>query len=286
MALPPNDIPKGELFRRLSETPRPSEVVDFPRRDPESGKPICQVRLTVLNGGEYDQARFKAEQWVKKKLGGGEQIGEISRQVMGDRVAKEILAMATVTVNPLEGSDNTDEGPRYGRMFITADEVDALTSDELTVLWMAQQAVQNKYGPYEGNLETEEQVTAWMRALTEGASAIPLVQLSWHQLVELTSWLADRAYCLSAILHSQHSNLPASLSAALTNLDIGTISFTALPATATRIGLSRQELGLQDLPMTSGATQAPELPRMLPNDPIDIKTAARILEDLYKSGKI
>lgn len=152
---------------------------------------------------------------------------------------------------------------------------------------MMHQMVQHRYGPYEGNLETEEQTTAWMRRLAEGASALPLGRLGWHHLVELTTSLAERAYTLSAILDGLSSNLQHTSAACLKSWDIGTTSFGALPASATRIGLTKADLGISETPEFAGVSEA-ELEAMmapqLPDRPVTPAEAAELARTLFRHG--
>lgn len=289
MAFPPNEVPATDLFLKLSAPERPSEVIDFPRRDPYTREPIGQIRVQVLNMAEYDEARIKAQQWITEKRRIGKELleGVAMKEVLGDRVAKELLCLACLSVEPIKGSEQTGF-PKYLRHFRTADDVDVLRADELEALWMTLQMVQRKYGPYEGNLDSPDQVTAWMRRLVEGGSALPLGALGWHLLVELTMLLAERAYTLSVILDSQSSNLPNTLAAPLNNWAIGTSSFGRLPASAIQIGLSDEDLGIE--PLTEEKKNlmvkqiAENLAPSLPDRPIDVKEAAELFQKMFKNG--
>ena len=53
-------MPASELFLKLMETPKPSMVVDFPRIDHVTEKPVAQVRIEVLSHDQHDQARQRA----------------------------------------------------------------------------------------------------------------------------------------------------------------------------------------------------------------------------------
>jgi hypothetical protein len=283
---PPEDVQASELFRKLSEAPRPSEVVDFPRRDPVTKLPVAKVRIQVLNLDEHDEARIKADVWLreKKRIDKSLLEGKGIQQVLADRVARELLAMACLSVNAIPGTE--DQGkPKYARQFITADQLAFLMPDELEALWMMHQMVQHRYGPYEGNLESDEQTTAWMKRLAEGASALPLGRLGWHHLVELTTSLAERAYTLSAILAGQSSNLPPTLAASLKNWGIGTTSFGVRPASATSIGLTEADLGISESPEFAGVTEE-ELEAMmapkLPDRPVTPAEAAELARTLFR----
>lgn len=285
MAFPPTDIPATELFLRLSANTRPSEVVDFPRRDPITREPVGKVRVQVLNLAEHDEARLKAQHWIieKKRITRDQLDAAGIREVLGDRVAKELIAMSCVSVDPIKDTAETGK-PRYLRHFRSADDVDILMADELEALWMTYQMVQRKFGPYEGNIETAEQASAWMKRLVEGGSALPLGVLGWHHLVELTMLLSERAYVLSAILATQSSNLPSGLLARLNSWDIGTSSFGALPASAIEIGLQSSDLGGEEhappvVPVDNAAALAPTLP----DRPLSTAEAAETFKRMFKA---
>lgn len=293
MAFPPTDVSSTELFLKLSAPTRPSEIVDFPRRDPVTRLPIGKVRIQVLNLSEYDEARIRAQHWLveKKRIAKDQLDGQAVKEVLGDRIAKELISMACLSVEPIKNTEETGF-PRYMRHFITADAVDVLTADELEALWMTLQMIQRKYGPYEGNLDSPEQTTAWMKRLVEGGTALPLGALGWHHLVELTISLAERSYTLSAILASQSSNLPSTLAAPLSNWDIGTSLYGKLPASAIEIGLREADLGLSEGRAAEQVEEAiadaearldAQMAPTLPDRPITTAEAADMFKQLFKN---
>lgn len=284
MAHPPTDIAPEDLFRILSTPPRPSEVVDFPRHDRKTGLPVAKIRISVLDLDQHDQARIDADLWLKSRLSKELADGRGVAEVLNDRVAREILSQACLSVNPIGGEGS--ENPSYARIFPRADDLGRLLPDELETLWMTQRMIQTRYGPFERSFESDEEITAWMRRLVEGASKLPLGQAGWHLLVALNMSLAERAYTLSAILNSgQCSNLPPTLVARLTAWGIGTGSFGKLPPSAAAIGLGRSDLGLVDeVPFDADAFAAALAPK-LPSHPIDTEKAAEMARDLFRHGE-
>jgi hypothetical protein len=263
MALPPTDVSASELFRKLQQAPRPSEVVDFPRKDGE-GKAIAQVRIQVLTQEQHDEARERALHYLTKKRGiSREDLStELMRQEMADAAVKEVLALACLTVEPLP---NTDP-PRYGRQFPDGPSIGkTMTADEIGVMFTQYEMVQNRFGPYEGNVNTEDELNAWIKRLADGANAYPLAQCDWHQLVALTMSLARRSYTLSEILESQFSTLPDTSKSDLESLGIGTGYFGAQPADS----------------IPGGATSD----RPEPDEPITVEQAAEIAKKLHKHGR-
>lgn len=283
--LPPSDVKASDLWLKLNETPRPSEIIDFPRRDPSTGMPVGRVRLQVLQMEQHDQARINAHKWLAetKKMPPKEYDGPTLREVYGDRTAREILAMATLTVEPIPGSEQTGR-LHYNRIFHSADDLDILSADELTVLWTAWEMVQHKYGPYEGNLNGVDDENAWIKRLVEGGSAYPLASLSWHQLVELVLTSAQRSYTLSAILASLGSSLPDTLAVPLQSWGIGTSSFGVLPESAEAIGLTHEAIGLDeaDVPVTQAELDAYN--QVMPNRAITAEEAAEMAKALFKNS--
>jgi len=237
MSGPPNDVEPSELWRRLNESPRPSEVIDFPRKD-ANGKPLSRVRIQVLRMLEHDQARIRAHEWLKnKKIPAKEFEGITIREVYGDAVARELLAMACVSDEPIKGTEDSG-APKYARLFRSGEDMETLTADELVVLFTAYEMCQRKFGPYEGNIESEEELNQWVARLAEGGNRFPLAQLSWHQLVELTMLLSERAYCLSALLDYQSSSLEGISESLQKKWAIGTGFFGRLRASVIKHGLN------------------------------------------------
>ena len=236
MAGPPKNVEAKDLFQKLCESPQPSDVVDFPRKDDE-GNPVFRVRIMVLGMEEHDQCRVFAMKRLKKKLriedgASAEQLAEMStdimREVLGDMVARELLCMACHTEDPIEGIEPT----QYGRIFLTPERITEarVTADELTTLFAAYNLIQNKWGPFEATIANEAELNHWIDTLARGSSAYPLAQRSSHQLVELTMSLARRASTLSDLLVSQWKDLPPTLRSDLDELDIGIGSHGEEPA--------------------------------------------------------
>jgi len=215
---PHTDIPASDLWQKLSETPRPTEVVDFPRAD-SRGNPIGKVRIQVLRMEEHDRARLTAQKKLRdnaralgfERLESADMDSPGVREVLGDMTARELLAMACLSdVSMSEDASS----PFYPRIFPSAEGLSkVLSADETAVLFSLFTIVTNKFGPFENNIEGDED--AWIRRLAEGGDAFPLVSLPWPQLVRLTSLLAGRISTLYRILGSQWESLPDGSKSAL-----------------------------------------------------------------------
>lgn len=226
---PPADVSAKDLFLKLSE-PKPSEVVDFPRKN-HAGKPVAQIRIQVLSMKEHEQARVEAHRKLKSRyaLKEDDMNGLTMREVHGDAVAREVLATACRMVEAIEGTEESDTGVRYPRAFRDAEQInDELTANEILILFNSYLQVQEKYGPFETQIETAEDVNKWIQRLEEGGSELPLLALSLPQLVRLTSLLGVRTSSLYRVLATQWESLPDTLRSTLLN-SFGDISSFGRP---------------------------------------------------------
>jgi hypothetical protein len=202
------------------EVPRPSEVIDFPRKD-EAGNPIAKIRIQVLTSEEHDKAREDAHARLKKKgITNDDMSAPAIREVLGDAIAKELIAMSCLTANNQSGDPDR---PLYGREFRNANDVGKLGADEILVLFNTYHLVQHKYGPIERNL-SESDVDAWIVRLQEGAAEFPLLNLALPQLVLLAQSLARRHYTLCLTTASLLKSLPDTSAALLEPFLTGIIS--------------------------------------------------------------
>lgn len=223
--MPPGDMEPSELFLKLQQRPRPSDIVDYP--DPAMGK----LRIQVLTMAEHDSARLRAYESIAKKLK-PEDRGQsvIQEGVYADAVAREALCLACVTVKPIR---EDAEVPTYSRIFPDADSIARLLpSREVGALFHCYEMIQQRIGPVEREIMSTEEETAWILKLGKGAAAYPLVRLRWLQLVDLTTSIAERVCSLSDYLESQLSNLPPTLVSDLKAWHIGTGSFGQPAATS------------------------------------------------------
>lgn len=221
---PPGDVAPSELFAKLLERPFPSEVFDFPRSG--AGK----IRIRVLSQEDQDRARVTAHKKLRerhKDIPGAELEGMVMREVVGDAIAREIIAIACLT----EKSALNDHlgNPVYGRIFPDGDSVSKLMPDEIAVLWRAWQLVQRKFGPLPSTVDP----LAWIRILKEGATALPLARLSSPDAVELIMSCAELMSSLFETLESRFATLPQPLQSELTKYRLGTGYWSAPPEKST-----------------------------------------------------
>lgn len=238
MAMPPEDLSPDELWARMQEVPRPSEVVDFPRKDPATGRPLSKIRIQVLTETEHTRARIEGRKRIMEKYGvqSNQLDDSVMREVVSDACAREALKLACLSVKPISAPDA--KTPRYAYMFPNDERLDALTADELVALFNTYTLVQQRFGPFSQNLLSEEELNAWIRVLTEGARANFLAHKSLLQLAELATLLARRGYLLSLIVESLLKDSQSISAAQLKSLGIGTSWFTELRLASSDTGLT------------------------------------------------
>ena len=240
---PPEDVPPGELFQILKR-PLPSAVVPFPRRTAD-GKPVGSVRLQIIHPDEQAFARIRGIERARSKfkLSREDQEGTIGSGVVSDCVIAEILSLVCRSAE----NHGNDEKEFYPLVFRDADAVgQTLSSDEMAVLYNAYLLVQTKFGPFDKTIQSEDELSAWIKRLVEGAAEFPLQQLSSVHWADAASLLAQRAYTLSATLESLRSSLPSTLASRLEKYSLGTGS-SGSPASSTSADGTGTSLSLRIL---------------------------------------
>lgn len=174
---PPKDVPADELWTKLCQTELPHEVVDFPRNDAKTGKPLGQIAIRPLTQGEIIIAKAEATRYaraaIKEKFDAVERV-EGYAQVFEDACATEMVCRFC------RRTEN-----HHVPVFARASDVrERLTSDEVSVLVNQYALVQHRYGPIVSGMTTED-YEAWIKRLHDGGSATPLAFLSWEQRTDL-----------------------------------------------------------------------------------------------------
>ncbi len=223
MAAPPKDVAPRDLFRALMDRPRPSEVVTLPVHW-EMSSVVPKVRIVVLRNDEFDDARMGAAKIMRDKYGlSGDDLGAAGRATQSDWVARHILARAMHYVEPVEGTEGSPGGPHYPKIYTCAEDVaKSLHPDELGVLAAHYSSIQEKKGPIESAVHTDEEVTAWIDVLAKGAKDFPLDRLGSLDVAALAQSFAERLYCMSAIHEFPPENSQSILDALPTSWRIGT----------------------------------------------------------------
>lgn len=170
MSGPPKDQPPSELFRKLTEIPRPTTEIDFPVKGTD-GKSIGRCKLWILKESELHVARAQADMAAREIMGQGAPKGTETSWGYEDIYRNE-LAVQLVTM-----SCRTAEDPRRPVFWRAKDARQNCTTDELTVLANAYNEFRVQAGPLLTEMSPDD-MEAWLKRLQEGAaSTSPL--FSW-----------------------------------------------------------------------------------------------------------
>lgn len=188
-----------DLWTKITELPRPSKIVDYPRTD-KNGKPIGQLAIVVLTQEEQMACSARAEELTRRLLKEKQitaKTDEARRgyeDIYNNACAVEILFRACKKADDIAAS-----------LFPTPDAIRAkLSADEIGVLMNMYFTVQSELGPIVAYMSDEEQ-DALIRRLVEGGSAFPLDLLSPEALRALTFSLASRLYASWTVTSSPGS---------------------------------------------------------------------------------
>ena len=121
----------------------------------------------------------------------------------------------------------------YPRVFHSPEAVKAVLDDnELSTAWMMFSQFKTKYAPFEDGAITEEEVTAWIGKIVEGADSYPLSRMPSLDLAQLTLSIAKRAYALSVVAGFLRKLSRPIFSVLPESWAIGTSFFTAAAVTS------------------------------------------------------
>lgn len=181
---PPDDT---DLWTRLTAMPRPSKVVDFPRKDP-SGAPVGQVAIWVLTQEEQSAAAAAAQnitQKIVKEVPKKEDAQRGYDDVYDNVAAAEVLWRACRKPGNLLVP--AFPSPTELRARLTVDEVGALLNHYY--------AVMADLGPVTAGMGSEE-MDALVERIAKSGERFPLDLLSPGLLRTLAFSLACRLYTL------------------------------------------------------------------------------------------
>ena len=176
---PPKNVEPADLWTKLSTLPRPHTEVSFPRRNSETGEWFTdKVGLWVLTEAELMACRAAADLYAKDLLdknapkSGDASLGylDIYRNALVVEVVWRACRNPAALLGPAFPS--TAMIRRY------------MTSDELAVLFQAYSTFQQESGPMLSSM-TKEEMDAWIDALVEGGSAVPLARMPLGSVTEL-----------------------------------------------------------------------------------------------------
>jgi hypothetical protein len=188
---PPAEVESSELWRKLTQRPRPvSDPIDFPESD-ETGKPVGQYRLRILTETELQYVRATADIAARQIMGkSAPKNGEVSfgyEDIYRNELTVQMVAIACRDVNK----------PHALPAFMSAKHArDRLTTDQFGVIMNAYALFRRDHGPEVAELTVEE-MEAWIKVLMEGGKRLPLARLTSEALTDLVMHLVSKLKSLS-----------------------------------------------------------------------------------------
>lgn len=174
----------SELFLELVKAPRPHRIIDFPRTNPATGKPVGQVAIQLLTPEEQARSAAAAAKYCAELLGELKDAGQGYASVYTVAAASENLARSIRRADDL--SKAFFPSSKAAREVLSPDESDCLVEAYATF--------QADLSPIEGGM-TEAQVDAWMARIVEGANEVaPFFRLSSGAKNKLIVRLAQRLW--------------------------------------------------------------------------------------------
>jgi len=206
--LPDPSVPARDYWLKLTEVPRPSDRVDFPRKD-KDGKPICEVIIQVMSQAEMMAANAEAEKTARKLL-----KDSIPAKGEKSRGYDELITSAGC-VEILWRVCRHPDDPKLPFFRSKMDITEHLTVDEIGVLFNCYAMTAAKYGPVINEFESDSELEAWIQTLAEAKNWAPLGFLSLGALRQLVISMASRLYpsptgssLLGSLLETSTSSLP------------------------------------------------------------------------------
>lgn len=164
MAGPPKDVASSDLWRRLSERPRPSKPFKLTCKDGFD----FEIVLWVLTESELHFCRANAQKVAQEILGGEQKSGNLGyEEIFQNELIVQLVCLACRAAE--DPQFPAFPSPKFARQ--------KLTTDEFGVLASAYSEFRREAGPMLSEL-TAAEMEAWIRVLKDGASRVPLARLS------------------------------------------------------------------------------------------------------------
>lgn len=170
---PPTDIDSDELWRRITERPRPFNIVPLPQKD-ASGKPVGRVAMVVLTQTEQQAVIAAADRFVRKFIlaekTGTTDRSEAYETLYSSRAAVETLARAM-------RKENDPTKPAFMGADVPGELSNRFLPDEIAVLMKEYINTRVSLGPIVATMSDDE-YSLWKERLKAGALLYPLAYLT------------------------------------------------------------------------------------------------------------
>lgn len=171
---------------KIEELPRPACEVDFPRKDPATGEPVCKVLMQILTQADLHECYAEAERYTQEKLKDS-LPGSDERSLGYDAILAGETSLNILFRAVLNAEDRS-------RLFPSVREAaQALTQNEVGMLTRQYLLVQAELGPQVGDGMTKLEVDGFIEALADvSTNSSVLGWLNDKQLVDLMVQMARR----------------------------------------------------------------------------------------------
>lgn len=163
MSAPPESLTPDELWVQITQAPRPFRVVDFPRNDTTTGKPVGQIAIWVLTQEEAMICQTAAERFVREMLKENVPKKEDAQEgyinLYRNAACLEVLWRACRRTKDMKYPAFPSPGEMRKHM----------TTFEIGILQDHYNRVQTELGPYVSDFSIDE-IDAWISRLMEGGS--------------------------------------------------------------------------------------------------------------------
>ncbi len=188
----PEEMSPSDLWLALTQVPRPSRTVPFPRNLPGTSTPVGELVIQPLTQAEQMICNAAADKFTKDLLKDPQRKDDANlgyQHTYANETAVQVLYRACKS--PEDINKSAFPSPKLMR--------ESLTTDEIGVLFNQYCTVQAELGPISATLSAEEEEALIVR-LEEGGSASPFDGLSWELQRTLVLSLASRVVkCWTAI---------------------------------------------------------------------------------------
>lgn len=150
------------IWAKLTELPRPSQLVPFPRLNPETGNPYCDIRMVILTAEETARVTAEAEKRTRKSLQdtlpGNDQHSQGYNELFRDYTIEGVLFHSCRHPDDI----NKHFFPSQSSIF------KVLTADEAGILFNDYAMISAELGPVISDL-TQEEMDNWIERIQKDA---------------------------------------------------------------------------------------------------------------------
>lgn len=174
----------NNIWAEMMKAPKPYRVVPFPKKNPKTDQPWCDVAIVMMTAEESALVTLEAEKKTQRLLKEGGSVGSDGYKDLLQRFMAEGIVYTCVR---LADDPNKHFFPRKEDIF------KVLTVDEVGTLLNLYYSVQLDLGPIIGEL-TESEMEGWLRKLTDGGTQARffLSSFSAAALIDLLMFSVNR----------------------------------------------------------------------------------------------